>query len=1298
MVSIRRQHHGPSSSAMQPTQTKSTSPEPEPQKSRTNHSNSHHATPVVRGIPLISLRQVLSDRFRSIFPYELFNAVQSKCFESVYRSNDNVVIAAPTGSGKTAILELAMCKLANDRVNQNFKIVYQAPTKALCSERARDWQKKFTHMNLQCAELTGDTSQAEMKRVGNASIIVTTPEKWDSVTRKWQDHRKLLQMVELFLIDEVHILKDARGATLEAVVSRMKAIGANVRFVALSATVPNSEDIATWLGRNHTDQHLPAHRETFGEEWRPVQLQKFVYGYQFNGHDFAFDHFLDQKLLDLLRRHGERKPILIFCFTRKSCETTAANLVKELCGLPDKETPWKMPSTRISVLSRELQELVKFGVAFHHAGLDIQDRMAIEKHFLNGDLSVICCTSTLAVGVNLPCHTVVLKGTCGFAEDKIVEYSDLEVMQMLGRAGRPQFDKSAIGIILTRMANKERYEKMVSGQQVLESTLHRNLIEHLNSEVCLRTIYNLASAKKWLASTFLSVRLRRNPVYYQLTQGAPNTLQLEDRLGEICERDIKELRDAGLISGDDTIKATEYGLVMSRYMVAFPTMKLLMQIPRGVRMEALITILSQATEFKDFRMKPAERPLFREINKSTLTLYPIKENVTATHHKVSLMIQFHLGGDQFPDSSDAAKVKRQLMVEKKLIFERLSRLVRAVADCKGHERDGVGTGTALELARAVSAEAWEGRPAQLLQVPNIGPVGMRKLVGKDIRSIHELAAKDADEIERLMSRQPPFGKKMKDALDKFPRLSLDVSMMGHKLQPSKEDPVVINVRATCRYLNQKGPPNWHGRPPPITFFAESTDGSLVHFWRGTMRKVDKELGLQLNFSAPLRKFDDYLVCHFSCEEIVGTAVSRILKHGLSHAAFPARTASRPVSSCRPAKQASTQEYLDDGIMDGDLMDAADQAQSACATQSGIIEVDSDYDNYPPIEDMLEIWTSEREPNQEAPSQQSAKDCGGQEDDMEVEQEVDREPVQMWNGKWQCNHACSGGTFTKAGKICTHRCCKEGIDKPRKARTAKAKKRKADDMEGEDEIEFARAHAETDSAAPSTSQDAAPQAERHKKPSNKRPISRSKPEKTASAKAAKPILDTVVLDDFDVDFIDLTSKEDRLAPQSAAMAAKKQVHNRATSKGTSSGGALNPNRSNELSKTTAQIPTPSASLSAQSNGASDFDDLVILDGDPFLGSVPLMSPFKEGHESARDEVLCQGVSPKFSGTGREEDSEQLGGAVDFASGSCAAMPIPLNDDPDHGHFQLRSPPDWEAELQDLGDPDLISFLRDNIELI
>lgn len=260
--------------------------------------NLGHTTPVIQGIQLVSLND-LPDRLRSIFPFPLFNAIQSKCYSTAYKSDDNLVVSAPTGGGKTAILEMAICRMVSTFKTDQFKIVYMAPTKSLCSERHRDWQSKFASLDLQCAELTGDTDQTRLQHVQNANIIVTTPEKWDSMTRKWNDHIKLMQLVKLLLIDEVHILKDTRGATLEAVVSRMKSVGSNVRFLALSATIPNSQDIATWLGKNHDDQFLPAREERFGEEFRPVKLQKFVHGIAYKGNDFGFESVCDPKLVTL---------------------------------------------------------------------------------------------------------------------------------------------------------------------------------------------------------------------------------------------------------------------------------------------------------------------------------------------------------------------------------------------------------------------------------------------------------------------------------------------------------------------------------------------------------------------------------------------------------------------------------------------------------------------------------------------------------------------------------------------------------------------------------------------------------------------------------------------------------------------------------------------------------------------------------------------------------------------------------------------------------------------------------------
>jgi ATP-dependent DNA helicase HFM1/MER3 len=255
-----------------------------------------HTPQLVQGIKLRSTHE-LPDRFRSIFSFPNFNAVQSKCFDIIYRTNDNFVLSSPTGSGKTVAFELAICRLINGFSGGDFKIVYQAPTKSLCSERHRDWSSKFRPFDLVCAELTGDTDMSQMKNVQNASIIVTTPEKWDSMTRKWKDHIKLMKMIKLFLIDEVHMLKEERGAVLEVVVSRMKSIGSDVRFVALSASIPNSEDIAAWLGQNPVSPQTPAIRQVFGEEFRPVKLQKHVVGYNSNSNDFAFEKALDARFV-----------------------------------------------------------------------------------------------------------------------------------------------------------------------------------------------------------------------------------------------------------------------------------------------------------------------------------------------------------------------------------------------------------------------------------------------------------------------------------------------------------------------------------------------------------------------------------------------------------------------------------------------------------------------------------------------------------------------------------------------------------------------------------------------------------------------------------------------------------------------------------------------------------------------------------------------------------------------------------------------------------------------------------------
>lgn len=559
-----------------------------------------HGNPVVNGIKLINPKEILPPKFHSVFPYDFLNAVQSRCFEAVYRTDDNVVVSAPTGCGKTAILDLAISKLVSDISQEKSKVVYLAPTKALCKEKAQHWAKTFGRVGVQVSEFTGDTARADMGMVRSARIIVTTFEKWDCITRSFSDHQRILSMVQLVLIDEVHFVKDLRGATLEVIVSRMKKRKSKVRLIALSATIPNCEDIADWIGRNSDNSRDSAHLEQFGQEFRPVPLVKKVVAFRKNLEHHAFDNYLNGELWKCLEQHTPGKSTLVFCMSRKSCQAAATALADEWKKRNPETRLWPGPKTRVPVIDPNLQNLIRCGVAFHHAGLTFEDKGAVENAFRDGQLTVICCTTTLAVGVNTPCHTVVLKGTVGYQESQLVEYSEMEIMQMLGRAGRPQYEDSAFALILTRTENKERYEVLGSGQEVLESNLHRNLIEHINSEIGLETIRHMDEAKSWIKGTFFYRRLLKNPYHYDVSDGRTHgcsTLDknaLDQRIENICNTDMAQLEDAGMVTSsiaDDgryIYRATDIGQAMSKYMIRFHTMKGLLQIPQAAQIKDIV--------------------------------------------------------------------------------------------------------------------------------------------------------------------------------------------------------------------------------------------------------------------------------------------------------------------------------------------------------------------------------------------------------------------------------------------------------------------------------------------------------------------------------------------------------------------------------------------------------------------------------------------------------------------------------------------------------------------------------------
>ncbi|KAF2765543.1 hypothetical protein EJ03DRAFT_345617 [Teratosphaeria nubilosa] len=971
------------------------------------------STPKVQGIHLVSTHE-LPDRFRAIFPFPLFNSVQSKCFDIVYRSNDNFVLSSPTGSGKTAVLELAICRLIHGLDNGSYKIVYQAPTKSLCSERQRDWQAKFGPLDLQCAELTGDTDSAQLRNVQHASIIVTTPEKWDSMTRKWKDHQKLMQMIKLMLIDEVHILKEDRGATLEAVVSRMKSIGSEVRFVALSATVPNYKDIATWLGRSAAEQYTPAVSECFGEEFRPVKLQKHVCGYPSASNDFAFEKMLDSKLTEVITRYSHRKPIMIFCFTRKSCVSTAKLLASWWAASTPANRYWTSPRSRISVVDRDLQGTMESGVAFHHAGMTIEDRLQVEKGYLAGEIGVICCTSTLAVGVNLPCHMAIIKNTVTYTSasggGRIKEYSDLEIMQMLGRAGRPQFDDSAVAVIMTRTARVEHYEKMISGQEILESCLHRNLIDHLNAEIGLGTITSASRAKTWLSGTFLYVRLKKNPEHYKLDDDVPGR-SLDERLEYICAKAITLLEEHDLVKKGPRLQCTEFGDAMARYYLQFDTMKIFLALPPQAKVSEILSAIAQAREFSEIRFRAGERSTYKDLNKNVSIKFPIPVNLDPPAHKVSLVIQSVLGAVDLP--TDDYNQRNDYTTAKSLIFQHTHRLVRCVVDCQLHLDDAIASRNALMLARSLGAQVWDDSPLHIMQLDGVGPVYVRKLVNAGIKSIEDIELTDAHRLETVCSRNPPYGTELQAKARAFPKLMVSLKAMGHP-KIVKGEHVSVHVKAEIGFLNEKVPDTFQKRPVYVCLLAETSEGHKIHFVRTSTKRLSK--GQEVLFDAKLTLATETIRAYVMCDEIAGTACHAVLKPDIPASAFPPpktaeqKTTQRHVHSPNTSKrralagkpcQAGQDEFGDADLNDEDF---------AAAEAAGFVDID-DLDD-----------AGNTQPTKKQKTADSTATSGSV-----------FEPRQLSNGKWACNHACSDKNK------CKHFCCREGLDKkPRPPKSKQAK--------------------------------------------------------------------------------------------------------------------------------------------------------------------------------------------------------------------------------------------------------------------
>ena len=475
----------------------------------------------LRPLPRSALRQ---PAYEALYAgrFTHFNAVQTQAFHTLYCTDASVLLGAPTGSGKTVSAELVL--LRSFATSPGRLVVYIAPLKALVRERVQDWRQGLcAALGKRLVELTGDTA-SDSRALDAADLVVTTPEKWDAVSRGW-NRRACVRRVTALVIDEIHLLGADRGPVLEVLVSRMRyiaaATGTPLRVVGLSTALANAGEVGAWLG-----VPAPTGLFNFKPSVRPVPLEVHIQGYPGAAYCPRMAA-MNKPTYGAIKAHSPHKPTLVFVSSRRQTRLTALELLALAAAddsaakpqfLGDGVTLQQAAGWGAQAVDPALAHCLPHGVAMHHAGLPDGDRQLVEALFAGQKVRVLVCTATLAWGVNLPAHLVVVKGTEYYdgATRRYVDFPITDVLQMMGRAGRPQFDTSGCAVILAHEPKKAFYKKFLYEPFPVESSLHLPgvLADHLNAEVAAGTVTSIQDGLDFLSWSYLFRRVPASPSFY----------------------------------------------------------------------------------------------------------------------------------------------------------------------------------------------------------------------------------------------------------------------------------------------------------------------------------------------------------------------------------------------------------------------------------------------------------------------------------------------------------------------------------------------------------------------------------------------------------------------------------------------------------------------------------------------------------------------------------------------------------------------------------------------------------------
>ncbi|MGA1821402.1 MAG: DEAD/DEAH box helicase [Thermoplasmatota archaeon] len=464
-------------------------------------------------------------------------------------SGENLVAAVPTAAGKSLIAYIAIL----NQVLRGKKALYVVPLRALAAEKYQE-MRELSKLGIKVALSYGDFDEDD-RYLERYDIVIATSEKADSLLR----HRtKWLNDIKVIVSDEVHLLNDPkRGPTLEVILTRFKQLNPDSQMICLSATVRNAEEIAGWLGaRLITSDFRPVNLRTGILQGNEVTYSDMKSGeIMTDTGDPVFDAALDV----IFNSYDSGGQILVFANTRRSAESLASNFSKILYRKLNNDERGELFRLMESMgkgetrIHKRIRGAVKGGAAFHHAGLSNEHRGIIENAFKERKIKALFATPTLAAGINLPARRVLVRDWTRFESfNPRNPIPVMEIKQMMGRAGRPKYDREGESFILARSQDEvdlllDRYLWGTPEEVLSKLGSMPALRMHLLSSFATNYVRDMEEMWEFIRQTFYA---------YQ-----NDTWKIEGDVEEM----LQFLSDEGFITIEgDNVEATDLGKRVAR--------------------------------------------------------------------------------------------------------------------------------------------------------------------------------------------------------------------------------------------------------------------------------------------------------------------------------------------------------------------------------------------------------------------------------------------------------------------------------------------------------------------------------------------------------------------------------------------------------------------------------------------------------------------------------------------------------------------------------------------------------------